>query len=194
MLTLICILLLSWTSNALAEKLKEKKSRIKKRASPRGGVGGEGKKGDGGGEGKTWPRAQLVPPPSAQTKKGDGGVNGGGNSGSNRNRANSAGSAGSLGSLDSMDENHEDVRPVGDNMDNIDWVPDYDNKGETEKAAHEHCSKGDYLASFKVHIWVPMSSSCVSCVLQRMMILRGIRFRVDWWPGWSLLRELAASC
>ena len=143
-------------------------------------MGGEGKKGDGGGKGKMWSHTQLVPPPSAQTKKGDGGVNGDGNRGSNRNRANSAGSAGSLGSLDSMNDDHEDVSPVGDNMDNIDdWVPDYDNSGETEKAAREHCSKGDYLAHFKVHIWVPIHVVLCRVCFERMNILRGISFRVD---------------
>ena len=146
MLTLICILLLSWTSNALAEKLKEKKSR-----NTRGG-GGEGKTGAGGGE--------------ENTAEGVG----------NRSRANSSGS---FGSLDSVGEEPANVNPKGsDDLDNLDWVSDYDVGDGAAKTAREHRSKGDYLAHFKVRF----SSSFVACVLGRI-VLWGIEIRTDWWPG-----------
>ena len=124
----------SWTSNALAEKMKEKKSR-----NTRGG-GGEGKTGAGGGE--------------ENTAEGVG----------NRSRANSSGS---LGSLDSVGEESAGVLPVVDDLDNLDWVPDYDVGEGVAKTAREHRSKGDYLAHFKVRL----SSSFVSCMLRRMIIL-----------------------
>ena len=128
--------------------MKEKKCQ-----NTRGG-GGEGKTGAGGGEGKTVE-----------------GVD-------NRSRANSSGS---LGSLDSMGEESGEaaatgVLPVGDNLDNLDWVPDYDVGDETVKAAREHRSKLDYLEHFKVRL----SSRFVTCMLERMIFLWGVGFRLDW--------------
>ena len=76
-------------------------------------------------------------------------------------------------------ESAADVRPVVDDLDNLDWEPDYDVGEGVAKTARDHRSKGDYLAHFKVRL----SSSFVSCVLERLIVLRGIRVRVYWWPG-----------
>ena len=103
--------------------------------------GGKGETGAGGGEEKT---AEGV---------------------GSRSRANSSGS---LGSLDSVGEEPANVNPKGgDDLDNLDWVPDYDVGDGAAKTAREHRSKGDYLAHFKVRL----SSSFVSCMLRRMIIL-----------------------
>ena len=101
--------LLSWTSNALAEQLKEKRNRMSSTVSSGergGGVGGEGERGDGGGE-------EKKSDGEGKGEKGDGG----GSNDSNRNRANSSGSLGSLDtggstrSKKSVDQTTVHVRP-----------------------------------------------------------------------------------
>ena len=141
--------ILSWTSNALAEHLKEKRNRMSSTVTSgeRGGAeGGEDERGDGGGEEKKIDGEGMG-------EKGDGG----GSNDSNRNHANISGSLG--GSLNtgtrSGGKDVAGVRP-GDGLDNIDYGLDGEAAGHTK--TRNNCSKGDYLAQFKVRI--PSWCSC----------------------------------
>ena len=84
----------------------------------------------------------------ANTGKGREKGDGGGNNGSNGNRANSLGSLSSLNTgTRSGGKDFADVRP-GDGLDTIDYGLDGEAADHTK--TRNNCSKGDYLAQFKV--------------------------------------------